>query len=591
MKIFQTGIVFLFSICSLLAQQNNNIKVINLEQVNTPALEFSPVFYHHGLVFVSSDTRHGKRDGMIKERTFDLMYADLGPKKKLSESAPFSLKINTRYHEGSLSFSPDFQKMYYTRNNIKNGQPVKAKDGIIKLKIYEATKGKDDWEHIKELNFNNDQFSCVHPTLSHDGQYLYFASDRPGGQGGMDLYYVKKTGDTWSDPVNLGPEINSDKQEVFPYLHPGGKLFFSSNRTGTTGGLDIYAVDHIPGMKEKSKVERLPAPINSEKDDLGLMLSLSGNVGFLSSDRPGGKGKDDIYRVEIPGGLKSLFPPKQFEKIVRVINKETSVVIDGAKIVMLEIPDGKNVFEMNEVFEVNIYKNKFQEHLLRYRVRDELFGAGQALTTDASGQTKVTLDVSKKYIFAASKEGFRKGHIAYAAFSANDPQTLIIRLWPIPKVVEPEAPPALKVGSIIVLDQIFYDFGKSYIRTDASKGLDAIVDLMKQYPAMTVDLTSHTDSRGSKEFNLDLSARRSASAKYYLTSRGIKTERIRAYGKGEQNPRNRCTDGVPCSEEEYQFNRRTEIKITSLGTDQMTIEYIDNAPEYIDRAKLKKRKD
>jgi len=587
MKNLLTTIIFLFGICTLFAQQDDNIKVINLEQVNTPSLEFSPVFYHHGLVFVSSGTRHGKRDGMIKERTFDLMYADLGPKKKLSKSAPFSLKINTRYHEGSLSFSPDFQKMYYTRNNIKNGQPVKAKDGIVKLKIYEATKGKDDWEHVKELSFNNDQYSCVHPTLSRDGQYLYFASDRPGGQGGMDLYYVKKMGDKWSDPVNLGPEINSKEQEVFPYLHPSRKLFFSSNRAGTMGGLDIYAVDHTP--EKKGKVERLPAPINSSNDDLGLILSASGEVGFMSSDRPGGKGKDDVYRLEIPGGLKGLFPPKEFEKMVRVINKETSEVLPNAKVVMFEIVDGKSVFEMNEVFEVNVYKNKFQEHLLRYRVRDELFDTDQTMTTDNNGQTKIKLNVTKKYIFAASKEGFKKGHLAYTAFNANDPQTLTIALWPIPKVVEVEAPPALKVGSIIVLDQIFYDFGKSYIRTDASKGLDAIVDLMKQYPAMTVDLTSHTDSRGSKEFNLDLSARRSTSAKYYLTSRGIESDRIRAYGKGEQNPRNRCTDGVACSEEEYQFNRRTEIKITSLGTDQTTIEYIDNAPEYIDRAKLKKR--
>jgi len=588
MKFFQLTMVLLLSVCSLFAQQNDHIKIINLEQVNTPALEFSPVFYHHGLVFVSSDTRHGKRDGTIKEKTFDLMYADLGPKKKLSKSTPFSLKINTRYHEGSLCFSPDFQRMYYTRNNIKNGVPVKAKDGIVKLKIYEATKGKDDWENLKELSFNNDQYSCVHPTLSEDGAYLYFSSDRPGGQGGMDLYYAKKMGDKWSDPVNLGPEINTDQQEVFPYFHSSGKLFFSSNRTGTMGGLDIYAVDYTP--EKKRKVEQLPAPINSAKDDLGLLLSPSGNVGFLSSDRPGGKGKDDIYRVEIPGGMKGLFPPKAFEKIVKVINKETSEVLENAKVVVVEISEEKNIFEMNEVFEVNVYKNKFQEHLLRYRVRDELFATDQTKTTGANGQIKVLLTATKKYILAASKEGFKKGHVSYTAFSSEDSKMLTIALWPIPKVVvEEEAPPALKVGSIIVLDQIFYDFGKSYIRTDASKGLNAIVDLMKQYPAMTVDLTSHTDSRGTKEFNLDLSARRSTSAKYYLTSRGIESDRIRAFGKGEQNPRNRCTDGVPCSEEEYQFNRRTEIRITSLGTDQKTIEYIDNAPEYIDRAKLKKR--
>jgi len=218
-----------------------------------------------------------------------------------------------------------------------------------------------------------------------------------------------------------------------------------------------------------------------------------------------------------------------------------------------------------------------------------LFKTERALSTNKSGQTNVNLKVGKRYIIAASKDNFKSGHVAYAALDAEDTRLITIGLWPIPKVVVEEAPPVLKVGSIIVLDQIYYDFGKSYIRTDASKGLNAIVNMMKEYPQMTIDLTSHTDSRGTKEFNLDLSARRSSSAKHYLTSRGIEEKRIRALGKGEQNPRNRCMDGVSCTEEEYQFNRRTEIKITSLGDDLKTIEYIDNPPEYIDRAKLKKR--
>jgi len=588
MKLLPTLIFVVVSMNFLFSQQNDNIKIKNVEQINTAALEFAPVYYHHGLVYVSSDSRQGKMDKSINEKTFDLKYADLGPKSKLSKPNPFSLKVNTRYHEGSLSFSPDMNKMYFTRSNVKNGVPIKARDGIVKLKIYEATKGKEDWEKFKELPFNSDQFSCIHPTVSRDGQYMYFASDRPEGEGGMDLYYVKRIGDRWSEPVNLGPEINTPGQEVFPYIHPTGKLFFSSNRQGTMGGLDIYTADFTE--KVTGKVIPLPAPINSSKDDLGLILSVSGEVGFFSSDRPGGKGKDDVYRLDIMGGFKGLFPPKDFDKMVKVYNKETSEPIEGAKVVVIEIEAGKTVFEMNEAFEVDVYKNKFQEHLIRYNVREALFSSEKAVATNKMGQTKVKLTETKQYIIAAYKGNFKAGHVSYTAFTSEDPGTIGIGLWPVPKVVvKEEEPPMLQVGSIIVLDQIYYDFGKSYIRTDASKGLDAIVNLMKEYPQMTIDLTSHTDSRGSKEFNLDLSARRSSSAKYYLTSRGIEERRIKAFGKGEQNPRNRCVDGTVCSEEEYQFNRRTEIKITSLGDNLKTIEYIDNPPEYIDRAKLKKR--
>lgn len=589
MKNLISSLAIVLCCSAILFAQNATeaIKVTNVSHLNSPNLDFSPVQYHQGLVFVSSNKRHGKMDSNINENAFDLMYADMGPKGKLSKPGPFSLKVNTRFHEGPVAFSSDMNTMYFTRSNTKNGNPVKDAKGIIRLKIYSATKGKEDWGNIQELPFNNDQFSCVHPSLSSDGQYLYFASDRPGGQGGMDLYYVKKRGNGWSEPVNLGTEINTADQEVFPYVHSSGKLFFASNQKGTTGGLDLFAVDFQE--KIKGRVEKLPAPINSANDDLGLILSASGEVGFVASDRPGGKGKDDIYRLDIPGGLKGLFPPQETDLLVKVFNRETSEVLAGAKVFVMEIPEGGTAYEQ-DLFDVEVIKNKYGETLLRYSVKPLLFDDDKLMKTDVSGLATTTIKASRKYIVAVHKDGFTDAHRTYLTNDISMDSRLEIGLWPIPKIVEPEPePPVLELGSIIILDQIFYDFGKSYIRTDASRGLDAVLQLMKDYPGMTIDLTAHTDSRGTKEFNLDLSVRRAASAKYYLTSRGIAENRIKAFGKGEQNPRNRCMDGVTCTEEEYQLNRRTEIKITGLGPDVRKIEYINNAPEFIDRAKSKKK--
>lgn len=293
--------------------------------------------------------------------------------------------------------------------------------------------------------------------------------------------------------------------------------------------------------------------------------------------------------MDIPNGLEGLFPPRQVDVWVRVLNKETGGVIENAKVVVREIKEGAAAYEDGDVFATELSSTQDNELIVRYSVRDELFDNEITTLTDARGLTTMPITESKKYLIVAGKQGFRSNHATCTVFDANYDNPIVeIRLWPISKPVEVVEPPMLEVGSIIVLDQLYYDFDKSYIRTDASKGLDAILALMKEYPAMQIEMTSHTDSRGSKEYNMDLSLRRSASAKYYLTSRGIEESRIKAMGKGEQNPRNRCVDGVRCSEEEHQYNRRTEVKITSLGADKK-VEYINNPPEYIDKAKIKKR--
>jgi outer membrane protein OmpA-like peptidoglycan-associated protein len=576
---FRTMLFALLAISSSAGQAVvQDMKVTSMATLNTPAIEFSPVFYHHGLVYVSSQYRHGRKDNNINENTFELLYADLGPKGLLSKPAPLSLEVNTKFHEGPVSFSEDMQQMFFSRSNLVNGKPVKDANGKIQMKIYQASHGKTDWEGITALPFNNDEYTCMHPSLSKDGTRLYFASDRPGGYGGMDLYLSEWKNNSWGTPVNLGPEINTNRSEAFPYIHPSGKLFFSSNRIGTIGGLDIFMVD-IRDAKV-GKVVSLPTPINSFQDDLGFMISNSGTVAFLSSDRVKGKGKDDIYRIDIPGGLNGLFPPKEEDLLVSVKNRKTKESIGAASIKVIELKEGESMYALKEDFGYTLV-NINNEVIVRYFVKSDFSNLKNVSITDDNGLKKITVLEGKKYIVVGAKEGFLPNFITFKTFRKGI-NTVELLLDPIDEVITatPEVV-EIKVGTVIILDQIYYDFDKSYIRTDASRGLDAIFSLMSNYPGMEIDLIAHTDSRGDKKYNQRLSDLRASSAKYYLTSRGIADNRITTIGKGESNPRNGCKDGVKCSETEHQYNRRTEIKVVSLGDSSDKIEYQNSVPDYI----------
>ena len=281
---------------------NPNVILKNATKVNTGDLEFSPVFYQNGIVYVSSRYKSGAIDKKIGETFFELFYSELDRNGTPLDPQDFSVNVNSQVHEGPVAFNRQGNLIYFTRNNMKKGVRKADSQGVTRLKIYEASKGAFDWEEVHELPFNNDEYSTCHPALSADGRRLYFTSDMPGGYGGFDLYFVERRGGTWSMPINLGPEINTPQNEVFPYIHESGTLFFSSTGHSGYGGLDIFMID-ISGQTW-SQVSNLGKPFNSERDDLGFILAPDGKYGFLTSDRTGGYGKDDIYRFELPEGLK-----------------------------------------------------------------------------------------------------------------------------------------------------------------------------------------------------------------------------------------------------------------------------------------------
>lgn len=639
---------------------NRQIKLYDCSGINSPNLDFSPVYYQNGIVFVSSRYQSGPIDKKIGETFFELFYAELDAKGLPQSPRPFSLSINSQAHEGPVSFSKDFNLIYFTRNNIQRGVTKPNERGDVVLKIYEARRGQYDWEQVKELPFNSDNYTCVHPSLSADGKRLYFSSNMPGGYGGMDLYFVERRNDGWSQPINLGQEVNTPSNEVFPFMHESGTLFFASNGHGGLGGLDLYMVDisgDVVGL-----VKNLGEPFNSPFDDLGLIINEAGTSGFLASDRPGGKGKDDIYLFEADQSIIET-QPQTLSALVIAYDERTNERLAGVEVrIFLQAADGS--LEGNDLYDVEIVSSENGELLLklvrkdagnlgqptirtgingeaitelkpnkRYllllsrdgyenaelhfstegestsqtirvpmkpkactsvagtvkvkdsdtlvpnalvRIVNETTGAEELIRTKANGTFDACLPFGHEYAVYAEKEGFSKGITKVTTTGTNNSDVLNVEVVLQPHKIEIARKP-IKEGSIIVLENIYYDFDQFLIRKGAAAELDALAELMKLYPSMKIELVAHTDSRGGEAYNLELSLKRAESAKRYLVQKGIDPNRIQAFGMGESEIRNHCVDGVPCTDEEHQYNRRTEVRIVHID-EPIRVEYKPGNP-------------
>ncbi len=670
MRILSYTAVFLFLPIALAAQPvkrsnerlyersalRRDIFLQNATQVNTPGMEFSPALYLNGMVYVSRYNT-GPVDEKTQETFYELFYSDLDPNGMPMKPQNFSMEINSQLHEGPVSFNRKGDRMYFTRSNSKQGVTKSDKKGKVVLKIYEAHKGEYDWENVHELPFNSDKYTCMHPSLSADGRKLFFASDMSDGFGGMDIYFSEKQSDGgWSRPINLGSEVNTAKNEVFPFFHESGTLFFSSDGHDGLGGLDIFMIDL--SKRIWGNPINLGEPFNSPKDDLGLVLDENGELGYFTSDRDGGKGRDDIYVFEAPGGIKGIEMPQVQETLVTVYDGAESKRAMGAAVRIFECSED-GILKNEDLYNLELLPSSGRSEELTLKLvrkREEELGEPRYLT-DRNGQATVSFEPGKEYIVLVSKPGYGMQEMRYSTkgeskllrplevtidpsnclslrgvvlcdpYAAKVPNAIVsilnkcdnseiavrsnisgvfeyclpigcdftikaqkegynigeshvstykirgsrsidaeIRLTPgagtntSSILKEP-----IRQGSVIVLEHIYYDFNKSAIRTGDSYELEALVQLMEQYPTMEIELGAHTDSRGAEDYNLQLSLRRAESAKEFLVQQGISRDRIKAIGYGEALPRNKCRDGVDCSEQEHQHNRRTEVKILKIN--------------------------
>ncbi|MEM1321989.1 MAG: OmpA family protein [Bacteroidota bacterium] len=683
MKVFKISLlaVLLFQLPTLLVAQQSSktkaanklyekggeVEIINTIKINSEGLDFSPAYYQNGIVFASSRYKNGERDKKIGETYFELFYAELDVDGVPMEPRDFSLQVNSHLHEGPVTFNRQGDLMYFTRNHINKGIRKANSKGQTVLKIYEAHKGPSDWKDVKALPFCDDEYNYAHPSLSADGKQLFFASDMPGGFGGMDLYRVERTTEGWSTPINLGAEINTEKSEVFPFIHSSGNLFFASNGWPGVGGLDLFMVD-ISGRKW-GKVTNLGEPFNSNRDDLGLILDPLGKQGYFASARQGGAGKDDIYMFVASDGIWGRTRPSDLQVSLTVEDEQNRQLIAGAQVQIFEKKENGFVDERNEPIYESILLPAAEgssSKVFRKVLKESDQLQQRSFTTDAAGRMDYTFVGEQQYLIVVSKEGYQRQEWPFTAVAAAgeslrvplaaercvelegmvntalgegiakalvkvknqrtgeeqlvvaDDQGRFTQCLPVGdgytvtgikedftkqqinisrlsrdselEKIEltlakndgpaPEKP--LEKGTIIVLENIYYDFNKSHIRSGDAAELDELLAIMQRYPSMKIELSSHTDSRGGTRYNRRLSIKRAISAMQYLVARGISSNRIKAVGYGEAQLRNHCRDGVDCSEEEHQYNRRTEVRVIELNED-VQVQYRQNSPKIIDR--------
>jgi outer membrane protein OmpA-like peptidoglycan-associated protein/tetratricopeptide (TPR) repeat protein len=485
----------------------------NVPSLNSPYADFSPVFYRQGVIITTDRPKDWKKDATYEwtgKPYFGLMFSWLKGMSSPEDpiyAAPekFDKNLDQKFHDGPVTFSPDGNFMFFSRTLEERVPKDKDRFRTNVLKMYFSYFDGENWSDPEPFFLNSNEYSVGHPALSPDGNTLYFASNMPEGHGGTDIWVCKKHGEAWSEPENLGPEVNTIMDEVFPSVDADGTLYFASEGHMGYGGLDIfYTEKKKDGWGEPVNMMK---GINTSHDDFGIYLSHDLGFGLLSSNRPGGQGSDDIYAFELGPNMQSI--------IGNVVDDEGEPV-PSATIFLL---------------------NQNHKEVLILRTGDE--GTYSAWVEPNTTYTALV----KKTSYIDACQNF------YIADVAADPEQIVLMPY--------------EVNQVFTLDNIYYDKNKYYIRPDAEPTLDKLVAIMREHP-IAIELGSHTDSQGTDEYNMLLSQRRAESAIRYLVLNGINSARVTAKGYGETMLLNDCTNDVECTDEEHQINRRTEFKVTSV---------------------------
>lgn len=505
-------------------------QVDNMKFFNSKADDFSPAFVNgdYGTIYFTS-SRDGATGNAIHGATnqnfTDIFVTRMDRKGTWSEPVPVPGGINTEFEEGTPCLSKDFSTLYFTRCK-------KGKNQSFGCQVYYAERDGDNWGKDKLIELANDTVVIAHPAISADELTLYFVSDMAGGFGGKDIWKVTRAnkGDDWSKPENMGADINTIGDELFPFLHNDGTLYFSSNGHPGMGGLDIFKAKQ--NANGSWKVENMESPINSNADDYGIVFQSDVEKGYFSSSRTP-KGDDDIYAFNLP--------PLKYNLLGVVKDEKTEQPIADANVKSVS-SDGLTV----------------------------------DIKADKNGAFRMTMKAATDYVLIGSKEGYLNGkarETTKGLDKSKDFRTVIL-LSSIEKPIE--------------LPNIFYDFGKWDLRPESMVALDGLVETLNDNPNITIELGSHTDSRGSDADNIALSQKRAQSVVNYLISKGIAADRLTAKGYGESTPKtvdsklaqqypflkegsvlteefiNKLPD-TDLQEIAHQINRRTEFRV--LKTD------------------------
>jgi outer membrane protein OmpA-like peptidoglycan-associated protein/tetratricopeptide (TPR) repeat protein len=469
---------------------------------NTEASDFSALQVGSKLYFSSARNENRGKYGWNKEPYLDIYEATIDDAGVVGKPELVNGEVNTKYHEGTLDITPDGKYMFFTRVDYYKGDYEKAVDGESKLTIYRALNAGGEWRDVATTSLESKEYGVGHPSITKDGKMIYFASEAPGGQGGTDIYKADLKDGVISNPVNLGASVNTAGDDSFPYIADDNTLYFSSNGHLGLGGLDVFKYTN-------GQVTNMGSPVNSSLDDFGFSYSEATGKGYVSSNRKGGQGGDDVYGIE-------KIEICEVAVSVTAVDAKTGMPIPGA-IVSLQDADDNSM-------------------------------PGQ--TTDANGVAVFTTDCNLELTARGAKDTYESGE---ATLSVAEEETAMVEvlMMPDPEIVEDK----------IILNKIYFDLDKSNIRPDAALELDRLVGLMKKYPTLEILAETYADIRGADDYNLALTERRANSIIKYIESQGVDSSRLKAVGRGEANPIVDCAS-KKCTSEEYELSRRSEFTIT-----------------------------
>lgn len=566
---------------------------------------FGQVKYGDGIVFSADKTikNSANESGWTGRSYLDLYYSKKDTSGNWVNPQALKGEINGAFHEGPATFNKTQNVVYFTRSNYSKKHKLKKSSmNENNLKIFRAELINDKWTDLEMLPFNSDEYSCGHPALSADGKVLYFISDMPGGLGGTDIYRVTVDSSQYSTPINLGPQVNTPGNEMFPFVHPDGTLYFSSDSRDNMGGLDVFETTCSRTTCLTS--ENMNYPINTTKDDFAITFNDDKKSGFLSSNRDSLDAIYEVKKMEPTFTLQGRVYLKEnkdpvADAIIELLNTETNTKEilktsgKGDYIIKLKpgskyrVTSAKEGF-INETAAINILtagKKKTEMFTADFMLDEvptamlsgKIFLKGtnelidgatvelvntetkkkEILTSGVDGKYKIKLEYKKKYLVKSFKEGYFTitTPISISAISAKKNETFTADFM-LDKI---------EMEKAFVLDNIYYDLGKWNIKPNAAKELDRFVTFLNQNPKINVEVSSHTDSRAKDQFNLTLSQKRAKSVVDYLISKGIDPKRMESKGYGETKLLNTCGNGVKCTEEQHQQNRRTEFKVLKIN--------------------------
>jgi outer membrane protein OmpA-like peptidoglycan-associated protein len=577
---------------------NDERFLISAFGLNSDHAEYGAHFFHDGVVFASSRDN----DLFIKHKPFDALSPDeallnlyfgrLNVAGEWTDLSPFHTeKLKTYYHEGPMAFYDNYKRGAFTQSNIQDGKPVYDADGKVNLRIYFAEVAHlGFFEHVAPFEHNNDEYSNAHPSFSPDGSIMYFSSTMPSGHGDSDIYYSVRQEKGWSEPVNLGPTINTREDESFPFIANDTTLYFSSNGHGTLGGLDMYVCYKRNGGF--SKPVNLGSPMNTRFDDFSLVCDSLGRLGYIASNREGGAGQDDIYAYAarhymLAGEVRELAGQQEkipFAKVLAFnqngdLMDSTSSDRDGYFHMDLPFDQDYKIRGEKEGFETlgdldfsthgkpfgvdsltlplwrqnlfakgKIYSNETQQILPGAKVvfRDIANNTSETTIINETGEYRFMLKPGKKYRLDGSKEGFID-----QGFDLDTKG-----------ILEGELVNDVMLEEIYIEKEVvMFGYDNATLLPEFDDNLYSLLRTLKKYPKATLSIGAHSDSRGREAYNTALSKKRAIATQQYFLKNGIAASRIEMKWFGEELILNNCSDGVECPEEEHSKNRRAELKV------------------------------